>query len=100
MDNVEEYINKYFKCEKKCKLPNECKDCIAALFIRCGAQLQKETDNNWQPIETAPKDGTFVILFDPKGAEVISSYWVDNGYWVNCKKPTKWQPLPEPPNES
>ena len=63
--------------------------------------------NGWQPIETAPKDGTQVLL-------ACGSDYVDAGhYWRNANKrnprerwmwngwpifePTHWQPLPEPP---
>jgi len=59
----------------------------------------------WKPIETAPKDNTEVILFEP-------IYGVTFGYfdaygpdriWCMCDivhrvaRPTHWMPLPEPP---
>jgi hypothetical protein len=57
----------------------------------------------WQPIETAPKDGTRVLGADHQAVEII--YWAD-GYWYNQSveislwrvfPPTHWMPLPEPP---
>ncbi len=73
----------------------------------------------WQPMETAPRDGTLVLLFDP---EVV---WIDwdaedergnvpkvpkpmyVGWWRGCWelahysafsfRPTHWMPLPEAP---
>lgn len=70
----------------------------------------------WQPIETAPKDGTFIDvwcsgLHNPAGARETDAYW-DGTQWM-CKmferggpftvgfyvtdKPTHWMPLPPPP---
>lgn len=59
----------------------------------------------WQPIETAPKDGTCVLLFEPCqpiGASMEVG-WYDSGLgaWYSMSgcalKPTHWLPLPEPP---
>lgn len=66
----------------------------------------------WQPIETAPKDGTCILLHRrwPNGwNERISAFW-DAGGWVvaggeEWELPetevsfTAWMPLPEPPKE-
>jgi hypothetical protein len=69
----------------------------------------------WQPIETAPRDGTSVLLFatqnphdmvDYKGAQVLSGYWCQlDEAWCSTGStwtgpfydPTHWMPLPEPP---
>jgi hypothetical protein len=70
----------------------------------------------WQPIETAPKDGTPVLAWDPQGEQCceaffiqaehpwsLSAGWYSNhgrnndnpyGFW-----PSHWQPLPLPPQE-
>ena len=80
----------------------------------------------WQPIETAPKDGTRIILYFPRTDIVIGGSWqeVRDGdwesgyhYWFEWKvddklffmeddpdwwNPTHWMPLmplPEPPKE-
>lgn len=64
----------------------------------------------WQPIETAPKDGSAVLLYpsgcwaeDDDRGEV--AYWVeDMGGWVtqgrradDATEPTHWHPLPSSP---
>lgn len=72
----------------------------------------------WQPIETAPKDGTLVLLFRPSAHEwgrVAPGKWHANEhaasprpFWDGWLKigarsewrewqPTHWMPLPAPP---
>lgn len=71
----------------------------------------------WQPIETAPKDGTSVLLgcdYDRLGkARVTLAWWdgkwLESQYWNECEeewedctvqfRPTHWMPLPEPPTK-
>ena len=73
----------------------------AALNARTGG-------DGWLPIESAPKDGTLVLLSRP-GAAVWQGNWVGqsgryviNG-WTRFNsvdigwEPTHWQPLPTPP---
>ena len=70
----------------------------------------------WQPIETAPKDGTTVILYGPcrivwpprklsdrehTDATIATAYfrctcW-QAGFLGSIIEPTHWMPLPEPP---
>jgi hypothetical protein len=67
---------------------------------------------NWQPINTAPKDGTSVLLYQPKGryyhecmmVAAWSTSWMPDGIggyeWENeLQAPTHWMPLPLPPTE-
>lgn len=70
---------------------------------------------NWQPIETAPKDGSQVLLWLPlgSGGQVMIGKWITpyfNGDIDRTSPPrwdvdteggkfTHWMPLPEPPNE-
>lgn len=64
--------------------------------------------NEWQLIETAPKDGTCVLLFTTYGC--IEGFWSDDEFlqdvcaasydmaytYIQCY-PTHWMPLPPPP---
>ena len=68
---------------------------------------------NWQPIETAPKDG-YILVFGPDQMDIAAwePHWPNGGAWLRMqtaeydndgalvKTPTHWQPLPEPPNET
>jgi hypothetical protein len=65
----------------------------------------------WQPIETAPKDGTEVLIFqrikDQGEKDLLhlavasweGSYWDDRIDMPPWPKPTHWMPLPDPPND-
>lgn len=64
----------------------------------------------WAAIETAPKDGTRLLLWSERdGVEVgewSTSVWTYGGAWIIYEnrsdtidlKPTHWMPLPLPPN--
>lgn len=61
----------------------------------------------WQPIETAPKDGTTVIAYRPtKPPHIEGMHWSEGcWYWSYdgdgpdgyAVPPTHWMPLPSPP---
>ena len=63
----------------------------------------------WEPIETAPKDGTIIFGWEPRATKWKIKFMVfvkttDGGYWTNALVsgailPTHWMPLPEPPKE-
>lgn len=67
----------------------------------------------WQPIETAPRDKTGILLYIPGyPGEIMAAVWNDNAnrgwcfwglesisFWFDRDgtSPTHWMPLPEPP---
>ncbi|WP_424441089.1 DUF551 domain-containing protein [Parvibaculum sp.] len=60
----------------------------------------------WQPIETAPKDGTKILLTGPHDANgrymEVCGYWKDRFpvTWMDGHgEPTHWMPLPAPPEK-
>ena len=68
--------------------------------------------SEWQPIESAPKDGTLVLLFVPKGVDApvsigcydgdsLADSWLvmEPDFMASWCIPTHWQPLPTPPEE-
>ena len=72
--------------------------------------------SDWQPIETAPKDGTLLILGSSKRDDEYGGYamqgfwdrdpendggqcWRLSAYDMERATPTDWMPLPEPPTE-
>lgn len=66
----------------------------------------------WQPIESAPTDGTAVLVSDGRyvgEAQSHDYYGRDAWYWANVYPsdygadeiyPTHWMPLPTPPGAS
>jgi hypothetical protein len=62
----------------------------------------------WQPIETAPKDGRLSLVRKSGGDEwcgTFTAYWsAARGAWFysqdrSVATPTHWMPLPNPPKE-
>jgi hypothetical protein len=59
--------------------------------------------SEWQPIETAPRDGTQILLIRANAPKTIcSGHYQESRYqrtWGGCiiKDPTHWRPLLEPP---
>lgn len=61
----------------------------------------------WQPIETAPKDGSGMLLYCPLlRVPITGGYWDDHpkcrcwiagGYMQKGSPPIHWMPLPPPP---
>jgi hypothetical protein len=58
----------------------------------------------WCPIETAPKDGTVVMIWLPHSTKMVCAYFegADKGWWVRhgafcAENPSHWQPLPSSP---
>lgn len=72
---------------------------LALALDRFDSALKELTE--WQPIDTAPKDGTEIIVFDPTsggGRAIVSWYWES---WRDDElvswKATHWMPLTESP---
>lgn len=73
--------------------------------------------SDWQPIETAPKDGTDILVTVGTGGRCHVVAWLDEhgepsaeyGWWrvddnkhgpysLRGASPTHWMPLPDPPS--
>lgn len=75
---------------------------------KTGNQEVTNPVTGWQPMETAPRDGTSVLVCTPRTMHVV--YWIEKDieYWhvtdnkhgpfpLRGPSPTHWMPLPEPP---
>lgn len=65
--------------------------------------------SEWQPIETAPKDGTPLLLGFPNNCHALVGHCEDDlwgqldedfGFEPWPMAPTHWMPLPNPPVKS
>ena len=81
---------------------------VATQAARWGWEQHRSstTAMTWQPIDTAPKDGTEILISDYDAIEIV--HWVAPqfnlilGVWVNRDNhvmfPCWWQPLPDHPS--
>lgn len=62
----------------------------------------------WQAMATAPRDGSFILTYDPLIDMQEIAAW-DSGKWANGYRhsqeargirPTHWMPLPAPPQDT
>lgn len=99
------------------RIPNLARQLLtdAAALIRELVWREK-----WQPIETAPKDGSTIILWSRYQSEPVTAAWAPRGRWASRwdgttvieaqgdtytdyaepSEPTHWRPLPAPPVEA
>jgi len=86
---------------------SECTDVMAMLdsFVEA-ASPPPATPQEWQPIETAPKDGTSFLAASP-ASSVFLGHWanglVDGASWTDdggyeSRHATHWMPLPAAPH--
>lgn len=76
-------------------------DSLAALLSRVALEARPK----WWPIETAPKDGTDIMLYTDRKLRRVGFFdEARDGVWSlwpgreQCW-PTEWQPLPPPPGD-
>ena len=79
-----------------------CEACLAERE----AEIKRLKAGGWQPIETAPKDGTWILVYTPeneefKGGHSVATWamntWIYDGMCPEEWPPTHWMPLPQPP---
>lgn len=89
---------------------------LTTLAVPASQQTNRERDvSGWRPIETAPKDGTTILVFGhPESIELVrytraavySAAWdnideafcLSGGTWLGpFIEPSHWMPIPEPP---
>ena len=69
------------------------------------AETAEDAVSDWREIETAPKDGREVLVYDETFHTIEIAGWhvddYDEGGWqtgdFGTCEPTHWMPLPEPP---
>lgn len=74
---------------------------IARLRAELAASREREARMQWQPIDTAPRDGTMVLLAGglaaPSDWRIKVGYWAsEDGAWYifgGLWRPTRWMPL-------
>lgn len=93
------------------KLTDLTKEELIELIVR-----EREALSGWQPIESAPKDGTFVLINEMYSESPVVAQFESGRWWVRAdyfesygdytmvdKESegyfTHWQPLPTPPTE-
>lgn len=64
--------------------------------------------SEWKTIDSAPRDGTYIIINGMKNGGVCEAKWfkkygnwkLRGGNFALPDSPTHWQPLPPPPNKN
>lgn len=106
--NYDEYRRVYDELKQEndenCRLLGMSAERELALLAEIDRLKAKLAKTEWQPIETAPMDGTRVLVTD--GFMVGDAYFRRGDWWLyECGddwysvtiNPTNWMPLPQPP---
>jgi hypothetical protein len=79
-------------------------------YINFCNKFKNKNSNNWEDIETAPKDGSLILLYGGffsagkpsvrigRWTGVRQPTWRDEALGNYPREPTHWMPLPLPPN--
>lgn len=65
----------------------------------CKAAWNAALENQWQPIESARKDGTLIVLYNKGSGDMWIPRSITRSWWLEPWILTHWMPLPEPPQE-
>lgn len=84
-----------------------------AAIVGAALTASRPYDDGWMPIETAPKDGRYILINAPShdGGMTVACFdesWNDEGWWLQDdgknpelplrgKEPTHWRSLPDAP---
>lgn len=65
-------------------------------------EIDEKVKTRWQPIETAPRDETWVLTWDAESGHGLGRYcalfaMAECDPWSGA---THWMPLPDPPTEA
>jgi len=102
------YYRKDYICDIGVTFHSECGDPFGTKAKNAEIVRLKQLVKEWRPIETAPKDGSWLLLWDANfntthntpacvGRHNANNVWV-NDVHATIKPPTHWMPLPNAPS--